>query len=62
MLSAQNGHELVARVLLKAKADPNKATKLGTTALMKASENGHELVARVLLEPPIRRRMMAGLP
>ena len=50
MKASANGHELVARVLLEAKADPNKATKLGTTALMKASENGHELVARALLE------------
>ena len=42
--------EQVLRALLEAKADPNKATKLGTTALIKACENGHELCARALLE------------
>ena len=30
MLAASNGHEQVALILLKAKADPNKANKEGT--------------------------------
>jgi ankyrin repeat protein len=50
MLAAQNGHELCLRVLLEAKADPNKATSDGETALMFAAQNGHELCLRVLLE------------
>jgi serine/threonine-protein phosphatase 6 regulatory ankyrin repeat subunit B len=50
MCAAHNGHEQVALVLLKAKADPNKAKSDGWTALMLAAQNGHERFALVLLE------------
>ena len=50
-----NYHELCARALLEAKADPNKAIdqegqNKGFTALMWAAQFGHDLCARVLLE------------
>jgi ankyrin repeat protein len=48
MFAAQNGHEQVALVLLEAKADPNKATPNGVTALMFAAQNGHEQVVVLL--------------
>ena len=46
--AAWNGHEAVARVLLKAGADPNVEDSKGKTSLMLAEENGHEAVARLL--------------
>ena len=36
--------EQVARALLEAKADPNKANNQGATSLMAAAQNGHEQV------------------
>ena len=42
MLSAQDGHEQVARALLKAGANVNHSADDGRTALMQASQNGHE--------------------
>ena len=50
MLSSQNGHELVARDLIKAGADLEKQTAKGSTALMLAAQNNHDRVARALLE------------
>ena len=50
MRAAQNGHEQVARVLLKAGAVVDAQENDGGTALMCAALNGHEQVARVLLE------------
>ena len=39
----------VTRALLENGADPNKASKLGNTALIKACENGHEQVCLTML-------------
>ena len=50
MLAAQNGHEQVARDLLKAGAVVGAQNNKGWTALMFAAQNGHEQVALVLLE------------
>jgi len=50
MFAAQNGHEQVALVLLKAKADPKKATKRGTTALYLAKEQGYSRISEILEE------------
>ena len=44
------GHEQCARVLLEAKADPNKANNAGVTALMLSASDGHNLCVRALLE------------
>ena len=49
-LAAQNGHEQVARDLLKAGAVVSAQTNTGGTALMLAAQNGHEQVARDLLK------------
>ena len=50
MLSAQDGHEQVARALLKAGANVNHSADDGRTASMQASKHGHEHVARALLK------------
>jgi uncharacterized protein len=42
--------EQVVRALLEAKADPEKQTLKGNTALIFAAQNGHDLCARALLE------------
>jgi ankyrin repeat protein len=50
MLAAQNGHEQVARDLLKAGAAVGAQNNAGFTALMIAAQNGHEQVALILLK------------
>ena len=44
MFAAQNGHDLCARALLEANADPETQTLKGSTALILAAQNGHEQV------------------
>ena len=46
MSCCQNGHELCARALLEAKADPNKANNNGFTALMHSCQGGGDLIFR----------------
>ena len=43
--SHSHHHDQVARALIEAKADVNKANHKGFVALMHASQNGHELVS-----------------
>ena len=50
MWAAQFGHDLCARALLEAKADLEKQTAKGWTALILSCQNGHDLCARALLE------------
>lgn len=49
MAASQNGHLEVVRPLLDAKADVNRKTDNGFTALILASQNGHAEVVRALL-------------
>ena len=49
MSSCQNGHELCARALLEAKADPNAENDNHVTALNLACEDKHEQCALLLL-------------
>ena len=49
-IACQEGHEPVARLLLKRGAAVNQATNMGNTPLLTACVNGHEPVARLLLE------------
>jgi ankyrin repeat protein len=49
-VKAQNGHEMVVRLLLiRDDVDPNSKSVDGVTLLTIASENGHETVVRLLL-------------
>ncbi|CAE7254556.1 RIPK4 [Symbiodinium necroappetens] len=48
-IAAHRGHLEVARLLLDAKADKDKANYLGTTPLSIAAHRGHLEVARLLL-------------
>jgi ankyrin repeat protein len=50
MWAAQDGHEQVAHVLLKAGAAVDETEEGGWTALMFAAQNGHERCALALLE------------
>ena len=49
MQACKNGHELCARALLEAKADPNVENKDHVTALNFACNWGHEACALLLL-------------
>ena len=49
-IAAQNGHLEVARLLLDATADKDKAMNMGATPLFVAAQNGHLEVARLLLD------------
>ena len=48
-IAAQDGHEAIVRVLIKAGADIDKAYKNGATPLFFAIKNGHEAVVRTLI-------------
>ncbi|CAE7852144.1 ANKRD17 [Symbiodinium microadriaticum] len=50
LIACRQGHLEVARLLLEAKADKDKATKNNATALFFAAQQGHLEVARLLLE------------
>ena len=50
MMSAQNGHEQVARALLEAKANIHHETPKHLTALSMACENEHKGCAILLLQ------------
>jgi ankyrin repeat protein len=50
MLAAQNGHKRCALELIKAKADLEKQTKIGNTALIFACQSGHEQCALELIK------------
>jgi cytohesin len=47
-VAAQNGHEAVLRVLIKAGADINKAKDDGVTPLFMAATLGHEAIVQIL--------------
>ena len=49
MRAARRGHEPCLRVLLEAKADPNKTNMHGRTALFSAARGGHEPCLHALL-------------
>ena len=67
---APHHHEQVARALIEAKADLEKQSKIGNTALIIACQNGHEPCARALIEAGSEidngeedgRSLHAGLP
>jgi hypothetical protein len=48
-IAAQDGHEAIVRVLIKAGADIDKAYKNGATPLFFAIKNCHEAVVRTLI-------------
>ena len=50
LIASERGHLEVARLLLDAKANIDKAKNDGTTPLLIAAENGHLEVARLLLD------------
>ena len=47
MFAAQNGHDPCVHALIMAKADLEKQTAKGFTALMLACQNGHSEVSRI---------------
>ena len=49
-IAAENGHEMVVKLLLKADADVNGQDPYGKTALHIAAQHGHMAVAKVLLQ------------
>ena len=49
MFACQSGHDLCARALIEAKADPNVESKDHVTALNLACDDGHEACALLLL-------------
>jgi ankyrin repeat protein len=49
-IASQDGHVEVARLLIEAGADIDKAKDNGVTPLYVASQNGHVEVARLLIE------------
>jgi hypothetical protein len=49
-LAAQNGHADVAKLLLDASADRDKASNAGVTPLYIAAEKGHADIAKLLLD------------
>jgi ankyrin repeat protein len=48
--AAQNGHEKIARALIKAGADVNKTNDNGVTPLFNAAENGHATIVQILTD------------
>ncbi|KAL8364540.1 hypothetical protein RB595_003698 [Gaeumannomyces hyphopodioides] len=48
--AAENGHEVVARLLLDRGADKDAKDSRGRTPLQRAAENGHEAIARLLVQ------------